>query len=72
MTQTRQLLLDNFDEDIHDLLKIQLDAANQRLDKIGRWFWALSKFQLKISTPELFFLSFFFFRKKNLKNKKSK
>jgi superfamily II DNA/RNA helicase len=47
MTQTRQLLLDNFDEDIHDLLKIQLDAANQRLDKIGRWFWALSKFQLK-------------------------
>jgi superfamily II DNA/RNA helicase len=47
MTQTRQLLLDNFDEDIHDLLKIQLDAANLRLDKIGRWFWALSKFQLK-------------------------
>ncbi|MFK5949642.1 MAG: SNF2-related protein [Methylococcales bacterium] len=47
MIQTRQLLLDNFDEDIHDLLKIQLDAANLRLDKIGRWFWALSKFQLK-------------------------
>ena len=47
MTQTRQLLLDNLDEDIHDLLKIQLDAANQRLDKIGRWVWALSKFQLK-------------------------
>lgn len=47
MQQTRQLLLDNFDEDIHDLLKIQLDAAQQRLDKIGRWFWHLTRHQLQ-------------------------
>jgi ERCC4-related helicase len=47
MQKTRQLLLDNFDEDIHDLLKIQLDAAQQRLDKIGRWFWHLTQHQLQ-------------------------
>lgn len=47
MQETRQLLLENFDEDIHDLLKCQLDAAEQRLDKVGRWFWALSQHELK-------------------------
>lgn len=46
MRETQQLLLENFDEDIHDLLKIQLDAAQQRLDKIGRWFWQLSCHEL--------------------------
>jgi len=46
MQQTRQLLLENFDEDIHDLLKMQLNAAEQRLDKVGRWFWALTQHQL--------------------------
>jgi ERCC4-related helicase len=46
MTETRQLLLENFDEDIHDLLKIQLDAAEQRLDRIGRWFWQLTRHEL--------------------------
>jgi superfamily II DNA/RNA helicase len=47
MQQTRQLLLENFDEDIHDLLKIQLDAAELRLDKISRWFWSLTRHQLQ-------------------------
>jgi len=46
MQHTRQLLLENFDEDIHDLLKLQLNAAEQRLDKVGRWFWALTQHQL--------------------------
>lgn len=45
--KTQQLLLDNFDEDIHDLLKLQLDQAEQRLDKISRWFWAVTRHQLK-------------------------
>ena len=43
MQETRQQLLENFDEDIHDLLKVQLDQAEQRLDKISRWFWAVTK-----------------------------
>ena len=47
MLETRQLLLENFDEDIHGLLKIQLDAAEQRLDKVGRWFWTLTQHELK-------------------------
>lgn len=46
MLETQQLLLDNFDEDIHDLLKIQLDEAQQRLDKVGRWFWLLTCHEL--------------------------
>lgn len=47
MKETRQLLLENFDEDIHNLLKLQLDAAEQRLDKVSRWFWALTQHELK-------------------------
>lgn len=47
MKETRQLLLENFDEDIHDLLKLRLDAAEQRLDKVGRWFWALTQHELQ-------------------------
>ena len=46
MRETQQLLLENFDEDIHDLLKIKLDQAEQRLDKVTRWFWALTLHQL--------------------------
>ncbi len=40
---TQQILIENFDEDIHDLLKIRLDQAEERLDKVGRWFWRLTK-----------------------------
>ena len=47
LTETRQQLLDHFDEDIHDLLKLQLSQAEQRLDKIGRWFWAVTRHQLR-------------------------
>ena len=47
LKETRQLLLENFDEDIHDLLKLRLDAAEQRLDKVGRWFWALTQHELQ-------------------------
>ena len=47
MNETRQLLFENFDEDIHDLLKLRLDAAEQRLDKVGRWFWSLTQHELK-------------------------
>jgi hypothetical protein len=47
MQETRQQLLDNFDEVIHNLLKIQLNQAEQRLDKITHWFWALIQYQLR-------------------------
>ncbi len=44
--ETQQLLLEHFDEDIHDILKLQLDEANQRLDKVSRWFWLLTQHML--------------------------
>lgn len=47
LDDTRKLLLEHFDEDIHDLLKIQLDAAQQRLDKVGRLFWDLTRHVLR-------------------------
>jgi len=46
MKETQQLLIENFDEDIHDLLRIQLAEAEKRLDKIARLFWQLTKHQL--------------------------
>ena len=35
---TQSQLLENFDEDVHDRLKLRLDEAEARLDKLGRWF----------------------------------
>lgn len=43
-TQTQ--LLENFDEDVHDRLKLRLDEAEARLDRFGRWFWGLTRFSL--------------------------
>ncbi|MDN3473640.1 SNF2-related protein [Pseudoalteromonas sp. APC 3355] len=47
MQQTQEALLEHFDEDIHDLLKVKLDQANERLDKVSRWFWAVTQHQLQ-------------------------
>ncbi len=46
MDETQQLLIEHFDEDIHDLLRVQLDRARERLDYVGRLFWALTRFVL--------------------------
>ncbi len=46
MKETRKLLLDHFDEDVHERLKVRLDGAKQQLDRIGRLFWALTRFEL--------------------------
>lgn len=43
-TQTK--LLENFDEDVHDRLKLRLDEAEARLDKLGRWFWGVTRYAL--------------------------
>ncbi len=42
----RQALLDHFDADVHDKLKLRLDEARVRLDRIGRQFWALTRWAL--------------------------
>ncbi|NVI81372.1 ATP-dependent helicase [Janthinobacterium sp. BJB312] len=43
-TQTQ--LLERFDEDVHDRLKLRLNEAESRLDKVGRWFWGASRYIL--------------------------
>lgn len=47
MQKTQAQLFEHFDEDIHDILKIKLDEARERLDKVGRWFWSVTNQQLK-------------------------
>lgn len=47
MNETREQVIEYFDEDVHDLLKLQLDQARQRLDRVGRIFWDLSRFILE-------------------------
>ncbi len=47
MNETREQVIEYFDEDVHDLLKLQLDKARQRLDRVGRIFWDLSGFILE-------------------------
>ena len=43
-TQTQ--LLEHFDEDVHDRLKLRLQDAEDRLDKLGRWFWGVTCYAL--------------------------
>lgn len=43
MDETRQMLMEHFDEDVHARLKMRLDDARANLDRIGRQFWALTK-----------------------------
>jgi len=43
---TQVQLLENFDEDVHDRLKLRLAETEGRLDKMGRWFWALTHYAL--------------------------
>lgn len=46
MRQTRQLLLEFFDEDVHARLRMQLESAREQLDRYGRMFWLLTRFVL--------------------------
>lgn len=46
LKQTQSQLMEYFDEDVHDKLKLQLDATQARLDKVSRWFWGVTRFAL--------------------------
>ncbi|MDD2610538.1 MAG: SNF2-related protein [Giesbergeria sp.] len=43
---TQSQLLEHFDEDVHDRLKLRLEDAQARLDKLGRWFWGVTRYAL--------------------------
>lgn len=47
MASTRQMLLEFFDEEIHQRLRLQLEGAKQQLDRVGKLFWTLTKHILK-------------------------
>lgn len=42
MEDTRRVLLENFDEDVHARLKVRLADAREMLDRVGRRFWDLT------------------------------
>lgn len=43
MHDTRKMLLEHFDEDVHERLKVNLQGAQDQLDRIGKLFWALTR-----------------------------
>lgn len=47
MNDTRRTLLEHFDEDVHQRLRLQLDAAKSRLDRFGQRFWFLTRHVLE-------------------------
>jgi len=46
MSDTRKMLLENFDEDVHERLRIQLSDAKSQLDRFSKRFWSLTHFIL--------------------------
>ena len=46
MQDTRRMLLENFDEDVHERLRMQLNDAKAQLDRFSKRFWALTQFML--------------------------
>ncbi len=47
MHNTRKMLLEHFDEDVHERLKVNLAGTHERLDRIGRLFWAVTQHVLQ-------------------------
>lgn len=49
MAEVRQQLLEHFDEDVHARLRLNLEGAQQQLDRVGSMFWRLTRFILRDS-----------------------
>ena len=46
LADTRRTLFEHFDQEVHDRLRMQLADARERLDRVGRRFWSLTRFIL--------------------------
>lgn len=46
MEDTRRKLLENFDAEVHDRLKINMDKSREYLDRYSRMLWTVTKFEL--------------------------
>lgn len=44
--QTRQQLLENFDEEVHEKLRINLQESREYLSKYENWLWRVTQFKL--------------------------
>lgn len=46
LSETRQTLLENFDAEVHEKLKLNLRESTMYLDTFNRWLWDTTKFYL--------------------------
>lgn len=42
LNETREILVEHFDEDVHERLKLHLDQTREHLDRMERRFWAVT------------------------------
>ena len=47
MRLTRQRLLENFDEEVHEKLRINLETSKAYLSKYENWLWAITRYYLE-------------------------
>lgn len=47
MAETRRMLLENFDADVHERLRVRLNDTQYHLDRFGKMFWELTRVMLK-------------------------
>lgn len=47
LTDTRKLLLENFDQDVHERLRLRLEDTQAHLDRFSRRFWSLTRHLLE-------------------------
>jgi hypothetical protein len=47
ITQTKQKLLENFDAEVHEKLKINLEESREYLSRYEKWLWNLTKYYLR-------------------------
>ena len=46
MDDTRRMLFEHFDEDVHERLRLELEDAKAQLDRFGKRFWSVTRFML--------------------------
>ncbi len=46
LKKTREQLLENFDEEVHEKLRINLQASREYLSKYENWLWRVTQFKL--------------------------
>lgn len=47
LDDTRRSLLEHFDEDVHERLRLKLASAKAQLDRVSKRFWAVTQFVLE-------------------------